>query len=80
VIVVPDCGRDDSRFAAVPCQHHFNTRSSREIFAFAMGPGIDRGRVVDGPTQQIQVAATVGQLMGFATSHTEGQPLAEVFA
>jgi hypothetical protein len=45
-----------------------------------MGPGIDRGRVVDGPTQQIQVAATVGQLMGFATSHTEGQPLAEVFA
>lgn len=80
IVVVPDCGRDDSRFAAVPCQHHFNTRSSREIFAFVIGPGVDRGRVVDQSTQQIQVAATVGQLMGFATPHAEGEPLAEAFA
>ena len=78
-VVVPDCGRDDSKFAAVPCQHHFNTRSSREIFAVAFGPGIERGRVVDKPTQQIQVAATIGELMGFRTVHAEGSALEEAF-
>ena len=76
-VIVPDCGRDDSRFAAVPCQHHFNSRCSREIFALMFGAGIDRGRVVDRPTEQIQIAATVGQLMGVTTTHTEGAVLEE---
>ncbi|MCA9229129.1 MAG: hypothetical protein KDA57_00645 [Planctomycetales bacterium] len=76
-VIVPDCGRDDSPFAAVPCQHHFNSRSSREIFALIFGSGVERGRIVDRPTQQIQVAATIGQLMGFETSHAEGGVLEE---
>jgi len=79
-VIVPDCGRDDSPFAAVPCQHHFNSRSSREIFAFLFGSGIERGRIVDRPTQQIQIAATVGQLMGFQTSFAEGNVLEEALA
>ena len=80
IVVVPDCGRDDSKFAAVPCQHHFNTPSSREIFALVVGPGIQPGRVVDQTTQQIQVAATVGHVMGFDASHAEGEALAEAIA
>lgn len=78
-VIVPDCGRDDSPFASVPCQHHFNTRSSREIFALLVGPGIDRGRVVDRPVEQIEIAPTIGQLMGFKTAHAEGRVLEEVF-
>ncbi len=80
VVIAPDCGRDDSRLAAVPCQHHFNSRSSREVFALFTGPGIDRGRVVDFATDQNEIAATIGRAMGFATPHAEGRVLDEVFA
>lgn len=79
-VIVPDCGRDDSKFAAVPCQHHFNTRSSREIFALLFGPGVVKGQVVDRPTEQNQVAATIGKLMGFETKYAEGEILEEVLA
>ena len=79
-VVVPDCGRDSNPFMAVPYQHHFNTRSAHEIFCLAVGPGIDRGRVVDKPAEQNGVAATVAQVMGFPMPYAEGPPLAEVFA
>jgi hypothetical protein len=80
LVIAPDCGRDDSRFAAVPCQHHFNSRSAREVFALFVGPGIDRGRVVDKPTEQIEVAATVGRVLGLTMPHAEGRVLEEAFA
>ena len=79
-VVVPDCGRDDNPYNPVPCQHHFNSRSSHEIFALVFGTGIPRGKVVDRTVSQIQVAATIGRLMRFPTLHAEGQVLEEVFA
>src|SRR5262249_47106431 len=69
-VVVPDCGRDNNRAMAVPFQHHFNSKSSHEIFAVVAGPGV-RDRVPHNefviPTlqQQISVARTVGELMKF---------------
>ncbi len=80
VVVAPDCGRDDSPFAAVPCQHHFNSRSSREVFALFVGPGIDRGRTVDRATEQVQVAPTVAAAMGVPAPFAEGAVLEEAFA
>lgn len=79
-VVAPDCGRDDARLASVPCQHHFNTATSREIFGLFVGPGIEAGRVVDTPSEQNQVAATVATAMGFDAEHAEGSPLEEAFA
>lgn len=78
--IVPDCGRDNNPFAAVPCQHHFNTRSSHDIFALAFGPGIPKGIVVDHRVDQISVAATIGKYMKTPTTHTEGPILAEAIA
>lgn len=78
--IVPDCGRDNNRFVDVPCQHHFNSKSAREIFALLTGPGIERGRVVDKPVQQISMAATIGQAMGMKTPFAQGDVLQEVFA
>jgi hypothetical protein len=78
--IVPDCGRDNNPFAAVPCQHHFNTRSSHDIFALAFGPGIPKGVVVDHRVDQISVAATIGKYMKLPTEHTEGPILAEAIA
>lgn len=79
-VIVPDCGRDSNPYAAVPCQHHFNSKSSHEIFALFLGPGIAKGVVVDRTVDQIQVAATVGKLAGMPTAKTEGPVLEEVFA
>ena len=78
--IVPDCGRDNNPFAAVPCQHHFNTRSSHDIFALAFGPGIPKGVVVDHRVDQISVAATIGKYMKLPTEHTEGPVLVETIA
>jgi hypothetical protein len=67
-LVVPDCGRDSNRCAPIPYQHHFNSRSSREIFVVAAGPGIEHSTTpVDRRGQQACVAAAVGRIMGFRT-------------
>jgi hypothetical protein len=79
-VVVPDCGRDNNPYVDVPFQHHFNTRSAHEIFAVLAGPGIARGAVVDRTVDQIQVAGTIGRLMGFPAEHAESRILEEAIA
>ncbi|MGZ8900413.1 MAG: twin-arginine translocation signal domain-containing protein [Limisphaerales bacterium] len=79
-VVVPDCGRDTNPFADVPCQHHFGSRSSHEIFALIFGPGIQKGVVHDKPVDQISVAATIGKITGARSEFAEGPILSEAFA
>lgn len=79
-MVVPDCGRENNRAVAVPFQHHFGGRSSREIFALTFGTGIAKGVVIDRAVQQSDVAGTLGAVMGFKTTHAEGSVLEEIFA
>lgn len=79
-VIVPDCGRDDNRLMSVPYQHHFGSKSAHEIWALLAGPGIARGDVVDRKVDQIDIAATIGQIMDFKTSHAEGQVLHQAFA
>ena len=78
--LVPDCGRDTSRFAPVPCQHHFNSVSSRRIWALFVGPGIPEGVTYEKTVQQIDFAPTVAKLMGFETEHAEGEILEAAIA
>jgi hypothetical protein len=79
-VVVPDCGRDSNPLAAVPCQHHFNSRSAHEIFALIVGPGVGRGQIVDRVVDQAQVAGTIARFMGFKAEHAEARVLEEAFA
>jgi hypothetical protein len=79
-VVVPDCGRDSNRAMPVPYQHHFNTRSAHEIFALVAGPRrfVPRGPgLVDREQQQIFVAKTIGDIMGFPTPLAENRSLLE---
>jgi hypothetical protein len=78
--IVPDCGRDNSRLASLPCQHHFGDRTAHEIWALVIGPGIARGAVVDRVVEQVAVAPTVGRIMGLRTDHAEGSVLQEALA
>ncbi len=79
-VVIPDCGRDNNPLSRIPYQHHFNTDSAREIWAVLVGPGIARGKRLESPVEQNQIAATVGTMMGFDTPHAEGAPIAGVFS
>ena len=66
---------------AVPYQHHFNTKSAHEIFAIVAGPKKyvpHAGRAVDRLQQQISVAATVGEIMGFRPHDAEAESLFKV--
>jgi|GEM_PF-323925 len=77
-VIVPDCGRDNSRGSAVPFQHHFGGRSAREIFAVVAGPKKHVPRsvaAVDKMQTQIRVTTTVGKLMGFKVSHAQANAL-----
>ncbi len=84
-LIVPDCGRDSNRCMPIPYQHHFNTRSAREIFAIAAGPEryVRHDRTPVGRNrQQIGVTATIGRLMGFRTPLVDAGagPLQEIIA
>lgn len=79
-VVVPDCGRDSNPLVAVPCQHHFNSKSSHEIWALMFGPGVPAKRVVRREVQQISLAATIGHYMGVPTEFAEGPALEEAIA
>ncbi len=74
-VFVPDCGRDSNRFMPVPFQHHFNSKSSHEIFALLMGPGIAKGQVVHSLVNQVSITPTVGHLMAMDTDYSEGEVL-----
>jgi hypothetical protein len=78
-LVIPDCGRDANPLMSVPYQHHFNTRSSHEIWALIFGSSTVRGRVLDKPVDQTSIAATAGALMGARAYRAEGRVLDEVF-
>lgn len=79
-VVVPDCGRDNNRLMPVPFQHHFNSKSSHEIFALLHGPGVARGVTVNRLVQQVDVLPTIGHVMNFATPYAEGCVLEEAIA
>lgn len=76
-VIVPDCGRDDNPLMDVPFQHHFNSPSTREIFALLYGPGIQKNTIIKKPTDQSAIVSTVGALMGFKTKMSEGTALEE---
>ena len=83
-VIVPDCGRDNSRAAAVPFQHHFGSRCSHEVFAIVASPTPGKfnlrpnAKPVDRLQQQISVAATVGELMGFRAEKADAESLLKV--
>lgn len=80
-VIAPDCGRDNNRCMSVPFQHHFNSKSAHEIFAIVAGPKKfvpHAGKRVDRRQQQISVAATIGELMGYTAKEADAESLFKV--
>ena len=53
-------------------------RVNHELFVFAAGPHVPRGKRVDREAQQVQVTSTVGALLGLEAPHWEAGPLDEL--
>ena len=74
-VIVPDCGRDNSRAAAIPFQHHFGSESSRELFALIYGPSIGKGKVINDACDQIDILPTICHLLDLKNISFEGKRL-----
>lgn len=57
--------------------HGDQCEGCRRIMLLAVGPDIKRGAVVERETQEIDICATVGELLGFQTSFSRGSVLSD---
>ena len=78
LVIAPDCGRDSNPFQSVPFQHHFNSRSAREVFALFVGPGVAKGREIKEKVEQIAVTPTIAAMMGLRATGSESGALEQI--
>jgi hypothetical protein len=80
MFILPDFGRDsDTDPGGNGFQHHrTGDPLSRTVWMLAMGPGVRQGRTVDRRVESVDLAPTLGALLGFSTPWAEGKPLPEV--
>jgi hypothetical protein len=71
LFVTNDHGRHTTDYTS----HGDDCEGCRHIMLFAAGRGIPKGRVVTRMRQQIDIAPTVGELLGFATPFSSGVSL-----
>ena len=81
LFVVADCGRGTNPRRYMPYQHHEpHEAGSHEVFVYATGPGVGRGTRVDRLRLQVDLAPTVGHLLGVRSAAWEGELLGELLA
>ena len=80
LFILPDFGRDsDGSVGGNGFQHHrTGDPHSRTTWLLALGPGIHENSVVDRPVEPLDVAPTLGALLGFDPRTARGKPLSEL--
>jgi len=80
LFILPDFGRDsDEDSAGNGFQHHrTGDAMSRTTWMMALGPGIREGVVHDRPLDSIDLVPTIGGIMGFSASLSQGKPIPEL--
>jgi hypothetical protein len=79
-IVTSDHGRHDDAHGGFKGHGDWD-HGSRHIMFYAFGPGIAAGRRIDAqPRQQIDIAPTIGSMLGFPMPFAEGAVMTELFA
>lgn len=80
VVIVPDCGRSlDGKGNYGFQNHHAPDVGCRQIAMLALGPGLQRGAVLDAPLTQADVAPTIGAMVGVHVPGTEGRVVHELW-
>jgi hypothetical protein len=80
LFILPDFGRDaDEDAGGNGFQHHrTGDAASRTTWMLAMGAGVREGVVYDSPMQSIDLVPTLGAIMGFSASQSQGRPVKEL--
>ena len=80
MFILPDFGRDsDEDSAGNGFQHHrTGDAMSRTTWMLALGPGIREGVVHDRPVDSTDLVPTIGGIMGFSASLSQGKPVPEL--
>jgi hypothetical protein len=80
LFILPDFGRDaDEDSGGNGFQHHrTGDAASRTTWMMALGAGVREGIVYDRPIQSTDLVPTLGAMMGFSPSLSEGRPISEL--
>lgn len=80
MFILPDFGRDgDQDTGGNGFQHHrTGDVASRTTWMLAMGAGVRQGVVYDRPVQSIDLVPTLGAMMGFTPSLSQGKAIKEL--
>ncbi len=80
LFILPDFGRDaDEDSGGNGFQHHrTGDAASRTTWMMALGAGVRQGVVYDQPMQSIDLVPTLGAMMGFSASLSQGRPIKEL--
>ena len=80
MFILPDFGRDaDFEAGGNGFQHHrTGDVASRTTWMMALGAGVREGVVYDRPIESIDLASTLGAIMGFSARRSQGRPITEL--
>src|SRR5271155_2126712 len=80
LFILPDFGRDaDQDAGGNGFQHHrTGDAASRTTWMLAVGAGVRQGVVYDRPMQSIDLVPSIGSIMGFSPSLSQGRPIKEL--
>ncbi|HKV24758.1 MAG TPA: hypothetical protein VJN93_09230 [Candidatus Acidoferrum sp.] len=80
VFILPDFGRDaDEDAGGNGFQHHRTGDAlSRTTWMMVLGPGVRQGVVYDNALQSTDLVPTIGSILGFDASMSQGKPIAEL--
>ena len=80
MLILPDFGRDsDEEAGGNGFQHHrTGDPSSRTTWMMALGAGVREGAIYDHPVQSTDLVPTLGSIMGFQASQSQGQPIQDL--
>ncbi|MGE5553829.1 MAG: alkaline phosphatase family protein [Betaproteobacteria bacterium] len=78
LILTNDHGRHDDAHGGFH-GHGDGDEGCRHVFLLLLGPDAKQGAVIAEPAEQVDIAPTVGELLGFQTPLAEGRVLAESF-
>jgi hypothetical protein len=80
LFILPDFGRDGDQDAGGNGFQHHRTgdAASRTTWMIALGAGVRQGVVYDRPMQSIDLVPTLGAMMGFTPSLSQGKAIKEL--
>lgn len=80
VFILPDFGRDSDQDAGGNGFQHHRTGDalSRTTWMMVLGPGVREGVVYDNALQSTDLVPTIGSILGFDATMSQGKPIAEL--